>query len=246
MKIGILGGSFNPAHLGHINLSNLALQKLKLDQIWWIPTAFNPFKNIEIYSSLDQRISECKKLTANHPKIYVKKFSEIYTVNLIERLQNKHCDNNFFWIMGADNIKNFHLWKNFAKLIRLLPIAIFSRQNHLKNIYKSPAWQIYQNIKLNYSARDLAISNVDDLSKISKYYKKNMINSSCHKQFLLPLRSNYSLNSSRFNSQNIRDPISSGVYNAKGYNQNILPKIFIFRTKNFDISSSQIRNNNIK
>ena len=246
MKIGILGGSFNPPHLGHINLSNLALKKLKLDQIWWIPTAFNPFKNIEIYSSLDQRINECKKLTVNHPKIYVKKISEIYTINLIERIQNKHPDINFYWIMGADNIVNFHLWKNFAKLIRLLPIAIFSRENYLKNIYTSHTWQIYQNIKLHKSIRDLAISNVDVLSKINKYYEKNMFNFSCHKQFLSSLRSNYSLNSSRFNSYNIRDQIFSRANNAKGYNQNILPKIFIFRTKNFDISSSQIRNNNIK
>ena len=90
MKIGILGGSFNPAHQGHINISKLALQKLKLDQIWWIPTAFNPFKNKDIYSPLDQRIYSCKALTAKHPKIYVKKFSEIVGNRILELLENKN------------------------------------------------------------------------------------------------------------------------------------------------------------
>jgi len=245
MKIGILGGSFNPPHLGHLNLSNLALKKLKLDQIWWIPTAFNPFKNIEIYSSLEERLEDCKKITANHPKIYVKKFSEIYTVKLIERIQNKYSDINFYWIMGADNIEHFHLWKNFAKLIRLIPIAIFSRENYLKNIYKSHTWQIYMNLKLNYRLRNSKVINVDDFSRTKKFHDDNIFNYPCNNKFLSPLRSFYSVNSIRFNSQNIPDQILNRANNIKGYNQNILPQIFIFRTKNYDISSSQIRNKTI-
>ena len=239
MKIGILGGSFNPPHFGHINISDLALKKLQLDQIWWIPTAFNPLKNKENYTSLANRIAECEKLISNHPKIFVKKFDEIYTVKLIERLKSKYQNINFYWLMGADNIEYFHLWKNFKKIIGLVAIAIFSRDDHLKKIYKSHIWQIYYNNKLNMTPRLSSIDSNSYISNKNNYYHSYKENLVFRDSLYLPFNKNYKVNFMRNNFTNI---FTSNPLNIKNSNVNILPKILIFRTKNFNISSSQIRN----
>jgi nicotinate-nucleotide adenylyltransferase len=99
MKIGILGGSFNPVHLGHMHLANLAISKLQLNQLWLIPTNYNPLKNKSDYLSLDQRISQCQEIAKNYPKIYVKKFSDIYTIELIKKLKNKYPNYQFYLVM---------------------------------------------------------------------------------------------------------------------------------------------------
>lgn len=147
MKIGILGGSFNPAHQGHLHISLQAIKKLSLDQVWWVPTQYNPFKDKLTYLSYQQRLKDCQALVKNYPKIYVKNFAEIYTIKLIKRLQNINKSHEFVWIMGADNFENFHRWKNFSQLIMLLKIAIFSRDDYLAKIRKTKAWQIYQSKK---------------------------------------------------------------------------------------------------
>ncbi len=141
-KIGLLGGSFNPPHQGHLHISDLALKNLKLDEIWWIPTLKNPLKDEKIYENYQIRLEKCQLLIENQPKIKIRAFDEIYTIELIEKLQKNHKNIDFFWIMGADNLKNMHLWKNFEKLIELIPFAIFSRENHLENVNKTEAFKI--------------------------------------------------------------------------------------------------------
>ena len=77
MKVGLLGGSFNPPHQGHLHISQIAIKKLGLNQVWWIPTAHNPFKEKSIYDSYENRVQKCEKLTQNLIKIRDKKFDEI-------------------------------------------------------------------------------------------------------------------------------------------------------------------------
>ena len=182
MKIGILGGSFNPAHQGHIHISLQAIKKLNLDQVWWIPTQYNPFKDKSKYLSHQQRLKDCQIFVKNYPKIYVKNFAEIYTIKLIKRLQINSRGHEFVWIMGADNFENFHRWKNFSQLIMLLPIAIFSRDDYLAKIRKTKAWQIYQSKKImRFSPSDcLQKDNVlSGISRRNKYSK-----SSCSEKLL--------------------------------------------------------------
>jgi nicotinate-nucleotide adenylyltransferase len=96
MKIGLLGGSFNPPHHGHLHISNLAIKKLHLNQVWWIPTAHNPLKEKSIYAPYVERLQKCENLTKAHPKIYVKKLDEIYTVKLLQKLKKQYPTVEFF------------------------------------------------------------------------------------------------------------------------------------------------------
>ncbi len=141
MKIGILGGSFNPPHLGHFHLSKLALQKLDLDQIWWIVTEKNPLKNSKDYESYAARNQKCRDLASNHPKIKIVNFSEIYTEKLIARLHKKYPQHHFTFVFGADVLAQFHRWKNFKKIISTIDLAIFSREDFLLKIQKFSSWK---------------------------------------------------------------------------------------------------------
>lgn len=141
MKIGLLGGSFNPAHQGHIHISKLALKHLHLDQIWWLPTKHNPLKDLSIYSSYQERCEICEKILSNQSKIFLKKFDEIYTYKLLRQLKKRFPQHQFTWVMGADNIEKFHLWDNFEEIIENIKIAIFSRETFLKKLPKTIFWK---------------------------------------------------------------------------------------------------------
>lgn len=144
MRVGLLGGSFNPPHLGHIHISKLAIKKLSLDQVWWIPTAKNPLKNAA-YENYEKRVAKSLKIIAPFPKIHLLQLDEIHTEKLIRRLKTQYKDHEFFWIMGADNLKNFHLWQNFKKLIKMIPLAVFSRETFLKSARKTKIFSIIKN-----------------------------------------------------------------------------------------------------
>lgn len=141
MRVGLFGGSFNPPHQGHIYISKQAIKKLRLNQIWWIPTAHNPFKDKSIYDSYENRLTKCENIIAKNRKIRLKKIDEIYTYFLLQKLKARHKNIDFFWIMGADNLAKFHQWENFKKIVHGCSLAIFSRENFLKNIQKTKAWK---------------------------------------------------------------------------------------------------------
>ncbi len=147
MKIGILGGSFNPAHLGHIHLSEIALKKLALNQLWWIPTSQNPLKKKNNYLTFEERVKNCQIITQKNPKIYVKKIDNFYSIDLINSLQKKYKNYEFIWVMGADNLKDFHRWHDFNNLIHKIEFAIFSRDNYLKKTSNFKALKLYQKYK---------------------------------------------------------------------------------------------------
>lgn len=147
MKIGLFGGSFNPPHQGHLHVSNLAIKKLRLNQIWWIPTAQNPFKEKSIYESYESRYQKCQEIGKKNPKIYVKNFAEIRTVKLVEMLQKKYPTHKFFWIAGADSVLRLHEWDDFRNLIKMLPFAIFGREDFLSKIHKTKAFSIYKKMR---------------------------------------------------------------------------------------------------
>lgn len=160
MKVGLLGGSFNPPHQGHIHISELAIRKLGLRQVWWIPTAQNPLKDKSIYESYEKRLEKCQKITAQNPKIYVKKFDEIYSELLVKKLQTRYKNIKFFWLMGADNLENFHRWEGFKNMARLIPLMIFSREKNLRKIKKTKAWKFILPTKFKiFFTRNLDISS---------------------------------------------------------------------------------------
>lgn len=140
MKVGILGGSFNPPHQGHVHISQLAIKKLGLNQVWWIVTKKNPLKEAVIFDSKLSRIEKCQNIIGNQKKLRLCEIDEIYTINLIKKLKAKYKKVNFFWLMGADNLENFHRWKDFKKISKEIDLAIFSREDYSSKIKKAKSW----------------------------------------------------------------------------------------------------------
>lgn len=173
MRVGLFGGSFNPPHQGHLHISQLALKKLGLNQIWWIPTARNNFKDPAIYQSYDERYKRCRALTKNHPKIYLKKFDEIHTFKLITTLQKKYPTYDFVWIAGSDNMERLHEWNNFKDLIKMLPLAIFSRENFLLKIRQTKSFQIYKKLVGSRSLPKFKIFRTRNIDISSTTLRKN-------------------------------------------------------------------------
>ena len=129
-KIGLFGGSFNPPHEGHLNLCDLALKQLELDQIWWLVTPGNPLKDASQLEPLETRIRKCRAIIS-HPRIKVTAFEAKHkvrytadTLRLIKRLRPRH---DFVWLMGADNLANFHHWQDWRVIANTMPMAVIDR-----------------------------------------------------------------------------------------------------------------------
>ena len=133
IKIGILGGTFDPPHRGHLYISKIALKKLKLNRLIWIVTKNNPLKE-KPYLNIKTRINLSKKITEKEKKIFVKyydsKIKSINTFNLLNYIKKKNKNAKLFFLIGADNLAKFHKWNNWKKIPKLAKIAIFPRQNY--------------------------------------------------------------------------------------------------------------------
>ncbi|WP_414474243.1 nicotinate-nucleotide adenylyltransferase [Microvirga sp. M2] len=130
MRIGLYGGSFNPAHAGHRHVSLMALKRLGLDRIWWIVTPGNPLKDTGGLASTRMRAAQARDV-ADDPRIDVTAFEEDigarYTVDTLAYLRRRFPGVRFVWIMGADNLAGFHRWRGWRRIAQLMPIAIIDR-----------------------------------------------------------------------------------------------------------------------
>jgi nicotinate-nucleotide adenylyltransferase len=130
LRIGLYGGSFNPAHLGHRHVSLVALRRLRLDRIWWMVTPGNPLKDRGELAAIDRRVARADRV-ADHPRIVVTDFeSRIgaqYTRQTLRYLTRRNPSVRFVWIMGADSLATFHRWQGFFEIASLMPIAIIDR-----------------------------------------------------------------------------------------------------------------------
>lgn len=140
VNIGILGGSFNPAHEGHIYISKEAIKRCNLQKIVWLVTPQNPIKQLDIRDSLEKRISLAKKYASNS-KIQIsaieKHFHNTYTANSLKRLKLMHPGVNFVWIMGADNIPKFHKWYKWKWILNNFDVLIFDREDNHRLLNRS-------------------------------------------------------------------------------------------------------------
>jgi len=134
-KIGILGGTFDPPHKGHLHISKVALKKLKLEKILWVVTKKNPLKN-KPYLKIKERIKLSKKITKKNKKIIVKylddKIGSANSFNLLKHLKN-NVKGRLFFLIGTDNLKSFHKWKSWKQIPKLAKIVIFPRKNYSIN-----------------------------------------------------------------------------------------------------------------
>ena len=147
--VGILGGTFDPPHNGHIFISKFAKVKLDLGEIWWVVTPSNPLKKTK--SDYKKRLLNVKRfLKSKDIKVFEveDKKNHIYTIDLIEILYKKYPDKKFVWLMGVDNLKEFHLWKNWREIFYNIPIAIFDRPSYSLNITKSKALFFFRKARI--------------------------------------------------------------------------------------------------
>lgn len=130
MRIGLLGGSFNPPHEAHRAISLAALKRLGLDRVWWLVTPGNPLKDVRQLPPLEERIAAARSL-ARHPRIDVSGLESVigtrYTIDTIAWLTRRFPDVRFVWIMGADNLRQFHRWDDWRRIAALVPLAVFDR-----------------------------------------------------------------------------------------------------------------------
>ena len=133
IKIGILGGTFDPPHKGHLYISKIALKKLKLNRLIWIVTKKNPLKR-KPYLNTKVRMNLSKKITGKEKKIFVRyydnKVKSINTFNLLNYIKKKDQKTKLFFLIGADSLAKFHKWNNWKKIPELAKIAIFPRHDY--------------------------------------------------------------------------------------------------------------------
>ena len=169
--IGILGGSFDPAHKGHLAISNIAIKKIKLSKVLWIVTNQNPFKGKTFYS-LNQRISKAKKITKNTKKIQVIHFEKAIgssrSINAINYLINKKKLKNIYFIIGSDNLIKFHKWKSWKKIVKLTQLIVFSRNGYDKKGKKSIVAKYLKNKIIFINNKAITISSTKIKSRLKK------------------------------------------------------------------------------
>tara|TARA_Y100000992_G_scaffold288399_1_gene242063 strand:+ start:1959 stop:2480 length:522 start_codon:yes stop_codon:yes gene_type:complete len=151
-KIGILGGSFNPAHKGHLAISKEAKKRLKLKEIIWAITKKNPFKK-KCNVNIQKRIKFCKKIIGKNSFIKVRFYETLIksnkTINLINHLI-KNKKNKIYFLMGADNLINFHKWHKWEQITKKCKIIVFDRHGYKKKSLNSTTFKRLNNKNLEF------------------------------------------------------------------------------------------------
>ncbi|MCY4462775.1 MAG: nicotinate-nucleotide adenylyltransferase [Albidovulum sp.] len=149
-RIGILGGSFNPPHSGHVLATLWSLKCFGLDRIWWLVSPGNPLKT-ERPSSMRLRIEAASRMI-RHPRVVVSNFEEVagtnYTYRTVAELTKKYPSTKFVWLMGADSLLQLHHWKNWNEIVRQVPIGVIARPGNNTPARFSAAAARYKRFKI--------------------------------------------------------------------------------------------------
>lgn len=152
--IGLLGGSFDPAHEGHVHITKAALKRFGLDRVWWLVSPGNPLKQ-NGPAPMEQRLGHARKLM-QHPKVDVTdielRLGTRYTAQTIAALQREYPDARFVWLMGADNLTQFHLWKDWQWIMETVPVGVLARPNDRISARLSKAANVYRRHMLRGNA----------------------------------------------------------------------------------------------
>jgi nicotinate-nucleotide adenylyltransferase len=132
-RIGLLGGSFNPAHRGHRRISLAAIDALGLDEVWWLVSPGNPLKAADGMAPVEARMASARAM-ASKARIRVSDFERRagtrYTVDTLSKLLGRYPQNRFIWLMGQDIVPEFHRWKDWRRIAQMLPIAVIPRPGY--------------------------------------------------------------------------------------------------------------------
>lgn len=131
LRIGLLGGSFNPAHGGHLHIARLAMAKFDLDFVWWLVTPQNPLKDKAQTAPYQERFESVRRLIKGHPRMIATHLeAQIragYTYDVVARLKKNFPKTDFLWICGMDNALIFHKWDRWRELANLVPVVFIAR-----------------------------------------------------------------------------------------------------------------------
>lgn len=139
---GLLGGSFNPAHLGHRHISLNALRALDLDEVWWLVSPGNPLKPAQDMASLPVRFASARRAARRAPirvTAIERELHTRYTLDTLRKLARRFPHRRFVWLMGMDNLAQFHRWKQWRMIAHLMPIAVVARPGYDAAALASPA-----------------------------------------------------------------------------------------------------------
>ncbi|AQR60387.1 nicotinic acid mononucleotide adenylyltransferase [Brevundimonas sp. LM2] len=142
MRVGLFGGSFNPAHDGHAHVAETALQRLDLDRVVWLVSPQNPLKDSRQTAPLADRMASARD-RAHGPRMIVSDFETRvgtrWTVDTLRALQRRHPGVKFVWLMGSDNLETFHRWRGWTDIMRMMPVAVVARPGSLLESRSAPA-----------------------------------------------------------------------------------------------------------
>ena len=149
-SIGLLGGSFDPPHKGHLYISLEVKKILKLDEIWWLVTPQNPLK-IAKPASYEERVKNCHIMTKGLPITITEienKINSRYSFESLNYILNHYNDIKFFWLMGADNLLNFHHWQRWRDIYKNISIVVFKRHGYNSKALNSKATKTFSQYRV--------------------------------------------------------------------------------------------------
>jgi nicotinate-nucleotide adenylyltransferase len=145
LRVGLLGGSFDPPHAGHALITRRAIRRFGLDFVWWLVSPGNPLKE-EGPASMERRIAACRALI-HHPKVIVTdieaRLRTRYTADTLSAIMAIYPDVRFMWLMGADNLADFHHWDNWRRIMESMPLGVLSRPGEQIAAGLSPTARAY-------------------------------------------------------------------------------------------------------
>jgi len=160
--VGLLGGSFDPAHKGHLGISKIAIKKFKLKKIYWVITKKNPFKK-KTFFSLDKRINFAKKISRSQKKIEALHLDDVVkssrSIDVINYFIKQKNIKNIYFIIGSDNLTKFHKWKSWKKIVKLVKLIVFSRKGYDRKGMKSIVVKNFKNKIVFVKNKPIAISS---------------------------------------------------------------------------------------
>ncbi len=146
LRIGLLGGSFNPAHEGHRYVADIAIKRLRLDYVWFLVSPQNPLKPVAGMMPLCHRLATAQKMAADSHRLIVTDLEQViasrYTIDTIRVLNARFRQVRFVWLMGSDNLEQFHRWRSWQEIVERLPIAVVLRPGSALAPLKAKAMQI--------------------------------------------------------------------------------------------------------
>jgi len=149
-RIGLLGGSFDPPHAGHVHISKAALKRFQLDQVWWLVSPGNPLKQ-DAPATIERRLAACRAIS-DHPKIKITDFEAQagtrYTAETLQALFARRHGVRFVWLMGADNLAQFHRWQRWEWIMENVPVGVIARPGDRTSARMSKAAKRYAGYRL--------------------------------------------------------------------------------------------------